>query len=487
MHFLKFATKCAFNLGGRFDAYDLSRLGRDYIEAGRYVKKIFPSLNVRFVSILDRFDSLTATVSDVNLLIPIKTFVNDNFSRDISTKVKSTQEVLRSNGLYIGSYVAYGYKKMDEDKNHIEPDEYAADVVRRIFNMKLEGYSAGRIADKLNSIGILAPGEYKKTLGINYKTGWQTKVQIKWSAMAIYRILSNKIYIGVLEQGKRRKVSYKITKIVEKSEHEWNVVENNHEAIITKTDFDNIQRMLKTDTRIAPTEKKVYTFSGMIYCGDCGKSMIRRVNRNKGVDKVYYICNTYNCGKGCSRHSIDEKNLSEIVLSAINTHIESLVRMKELLAEIDSTEIEYSDIFANDTELNQRYEELEKCRKMELSLHRDVANHVISKEEYTQFKGINEEKCKDLQSSIDKIRTEIENVLKTGLSSNDWIEQLKKYKNLISLNRVALVSLVEKVIVYEHSRVEIIFRYKDEYESLCRLFMDLHTDHSLREEECIHG
>ena len=113
---------------------DLSRLGRDYIDSGRYVKKIFPSYHVRFVSVLDHFDSLTATQSDVNLLIPVKNFVNDNYSRDISGKVRSHQEVMRENGLYIGSHVAYGYKKLETDRNRIIPDEYAADIVRKIFD-----------------------------------------------------------------------------------------------------------------------------------------------------------------------------------------------------------------------------------------------------------------------------------------------------------------------------------------------------------------
>ncbi len=115
---------------------DLSRLGRDYIDSGRYVQKIFPFLKVRFVSVLDQFDSLTASQSDVHLLIPVKNFVNDNYSRDISGKVRSHQKVMRENGLYTGAYVAYGYKKSESDKNRIVPDEYAANIVRRIFAWK---------------------------------------------------------------------------------------------------------------------------------------------------------------------------------------------------------------------------------------------------------------------------------------------------------------------------------------------------------------
>ena len=126
------------------------------------MKKIFPSYHVRFVSVLDHFDSLTASQSDVNLLIPVKNFVNDNYSRDISGKVRSHQEVMRENGLYVGSYVAYGYKKLETDRNKIIPDEYAADIVRKIFEWKLKGLSSGAIAEKLNGLGVAAPSEYKR-------------------------------------------------------------------------------------------------------------------------------------------------------------------------------------------------------------------------------------------------------------------------------------------------------------------------------------
>ena len=240
---------------------DLSRLGRDYIDSGRYVKKIFPSYHVRFVSVLDHFDSLTASQSDINLLIPVKNFVNDNYSRDISGKVRSHQEVMRENGLYIGSYVAYGYKKLETDRNKIIPDEYAADIVRKIFEWKLKGLSSGAIAEKLNGLGVAAPSEYKRQLGGNYKCGFQKNAKAKWSAVTITRILKNKIYIGVLEQGKREKVNYKLDKVVEKPENEWAVKENTHEAIISRADFENVAKLLNLDTRKSPEEETLSLLS----------------------------------------------------------------------------------------------------------------------------------------------------------------------------------------------------------------------------------
>lgn len=448
---------------------DLSRLGRDYIDSGRYVKKIFPSYHVRFVSVLDHFDSLTATQSDVNLLIPVKNFVNDNYSRDISGKVRSHQEVMRENGLYVGSHVAYGYKKLETDRNRIIPDEYAADIVRKIFDWKLKGLSSASIADKLNGLGVAAPSEYKRQLGGNYKSGFQKNRKAKWSAVAINRILRNKIYIGVLEQGKREKVNYKLNKVVEKPETEWAVKENTHEAIISKADFENVAKLLNIDTRKSPEEEILFMLSGLMFCGECGRSMVRRCNRYKDKQSVYYICATYNKGKGCSRHSIAQSVIEDILLDAIKRHIEHVARLDELLNTIRDREVNYDDIVANDREILAKYKELDQCKKVEMSLHRDLAAGIISIKEYEQFKNNFAHKSAEIEETIRKLQQEIETVFEEGLFADEWIDTFTKTGNITSLDRSMVLSLVEKITVYEENRIEITFKYQDEYETLCRI------------------
>ncbi len=452
---------------------DLSRLGRDYIDSGRYVKKIFPSYHVRFVSVLDHFDSLTATQSDVNLLIPVKNFVNDNYSRDISGKVRSHQEVMRENGLYVGSHVAYGYKKLETDRNRIIPDEYAADIVRKIFDWKLKGLSSASIADKLNGLGVAAPSEYKRQLGGNYKSGFQKNRKAKWSAVAINRILRNKIYIGVLEQGKREKVNYKLNKVVEKPETEWAVKENTHEAIISKPDFENVAKLLNLDTRKSPKEETLFMLSGLMFCGECGRSMVRRCNRYKDKQSVYYICATYNKGKGCSRHSIAQSVIEDILLDAIKRHIEHVARLDELLSSIRDREVNYDDIVANDREILAKYKELDQCKKVEMSLHRDLAVGIISIKEYEQFKNNFAHKSAEIEATIRKLQEEIETVFKEGLFADEWIDTFTKTGNITSLDRSIVLSLVEKITIHEENRIEITFKYQDEYETLCRIIETL--------------
>ena len=448
---------------------DLSRLGRDYIDSGRYVKKIFPSYHVRFVSVLDHFDSLTATQSDVNLLIPVKNFVNDNYSRDISGKVRSHQEVMRENGLYVGSHVAYGYKKLETDRNRIISDGYAADIVRKIFDWKLKGLSSASIADKLNGLGVAAPSEYKRQLGGNYKSGFQKNRKAKWSAVVINRILRNKIYIGVLEQGKREKVNYKLNKVVEKPETEWAVKENTHEAIISKADFENVAKLLNLDTRKSPEEETLFMLSGLMFCGECGRSMVRRCNRYKDKQSVYYICATYNKGKGCSRHSIGQSVVEDILLDAIKRHIEHVVRLDELLNTIRDREVNYDDIVANDREILAKYKELDQCKKVEMSLHRDLAAGIISIKEYEQFKNNFAHKSAEIEETIRKLQQEIETVFKEGLFADEWIDTFTKTGNITSLDRSIVLSLVEKITIHEENRIEITFQYQDEYKTLCRI------------------
>ncbi len=170
---------------------DLSRLGRDYIEVGRLLQRTFPAFCVRFIAVTDHFDSLTASYSETSLVLPVKNFINDSYSRDISVKVRSHQRLKRENGKFIGAFCMYGYKKSEQDKNMLVPDTYAAIIVRWIFRWKLEGYSNSAIAERLNEYGILSPMEYKRLQGEQYLTGFATGLWARWSAVAVKRILEN--------------------------------------------------------------------------------------------------------------------------------------------------------------------------------------------------------------------------------------------------------------------------------------------------------
>ena len=319
---------------------DLSRFGRDYVEAGNYVRNIFRNLNIRFVSVLDHFDSLTATSTDYNLLLPVKNFVNDQYSSDISTKVRGNQGAMREAGKYIGPYVGYGFLKSPQDKHIIIVDEYAWEIIMRMVDWKYAGFSNQRIADQLNATGVLSPAEYKRTLGCNYKSGFQTKNKAKWTSVAVKRVLSNPMNKGIMIQGKRKRINYKVRKVIEKPQEQWNI---KHNAVVTPMPllcYDNVQRLLEQDIRVAPGQENVYLFAGMVYCADCGRSMTRR----KTNENIFYICTTYNRGDGCSRHSIPNEKLKEVVLQTIRQYIETLMETDEILTYLDTLDIKESEI-----------------------------------------------------------------------------------------------------------------------------------------------
>ncbi|MCM1305618.1 MAG: recombinase family protein, partial [Butyrivibrio sp.] len=176
---------------------DLSRFGRNYIESGRYIEKIFPMLGVRFIAVNDGYDSLDGQYGS-DMLIPFKNLVNDAYCRDISVKIRSHMDIKRKNGEYIGAFAAYGYLKDAGNKNHLVVDGYAADVVRDIFAMKLCGMGVKAIAEKLNRDGILSPLQYKKSIGIRLETSFQKNPKAKWSYNAVLRVLKNEVYVGTV-------------------------------------------------------------------------------------------------------------------------------------------------------------------------------------------------------------------------------------------------------------------------------------------------
>ncbi len=248
---------------------DLSRFGRDYIEAGRYIQKTFPALRVRFIALTDKYDSFKADSSESSIVLPVKNFINDSYCRDISTKVKSQLEVKCKNGEFIGAFAVYGYLKNPQNKNQLIVDDYAADIVKKVFFWKMEGLSAQAIATRLNELGILPPLEYKKSNGVSYRSGFSVSSKTGWSSVSVKRVLTNEVYLGHLVQGKRQKINYKVKKVEEKLEHEWIRVENTHEAIISEDTFQIVQNLLQSDGRVLGKSKEVNPFTGLLFCGDC--------------------------------------------------------------------------------------------------------------------------------------------------------------------------------------------------------------------------
>ena len=195
---------------------DLSRLGREYIETGRYLRRVFPAYGVRFIAITDNIDTAQESSGD-DLTVSVKNIMNEAYCRDISVKTRTSLDVKRRNGAFVGAFTVYGYIKSEDNKNLLVPDPYASRVVQNIFQMRLEGSSALRIANELNRLGILSPLAYKKNHGLPYaKKGYADREDCKWSATTIIRMVQDETYTGTLVQGTQGTSNYKIKQMEQK-------------------------------------------------------------------------------------------------------------------------------------------------------------------------------------------------------------------------------------------------------------------------------
>ncbi len=443
---------------------DLSRFGRDYIETGRFIQKIFPKLNIRFIAINDFFDTLTADFNETSVVLPVKNFINDSYCRDISWKVKSHQKVKRENGEFIGAFAVYGYKKDKDNKNLLVIDEYAAKIVQHIFAWKLEGYSFRAIAEQLNSQGILSPMEYKKSKGENFQTGFYTKNITKWSAMAVKRILSNEVYTGNLVQGKSEKINYKIKKSFVKPACEWIRVENTHEAIICMEDFVNVKKLLSTDSRAIQGQKNTHIFSGLLFCGDCMETMTRRVNQYHGKNTIYFICQRNNKGQGCSRHSIKEEQLKAILYECLKIQALIMVDKVNVLDAVNELKVDIQPIATCNRECSRLKREQQRYLELKSNLYQDWKEGILSKDDFLDLKKIYKEKYISFQKMIEQQERKIQELLYTSLISSVQLEELKKRTTLTQINREVLIHFIERIIVYEDKRLCVEFRYQESFD-----------------------
>lgn len=445
---------------------DLSRFGREYINAGKYIDRLFPYYGVRLIAINDNIDTVTLSASN-DLNITLKNLMNDNYCRDISIKIRSNLQVKRKNGEFIGAFAPYGYMKSETDKNQLAADPYAAGVVRDIFRWKLEGMSQDTISRKLTAEGILSPLEYKKSRGERLNTQFKTNKQAQWTPVAVRRILTNPVYIGTLVQGIRTRPNYKIKTVIVKEKNEWVVVENAHEAIVSPRTFTLVQRLLKLDTRTSPYEEKVFPLAGLLNCGDCGGSMFRKTTTSGGKKFHYYICTAHKKEGTCSSHQISEKLLEATVLSVLQEHIRTLIELEKCLNIIEKAPMRQIGMKKAEDRMTVVEAELERYRRLKTSAYEDMREGVLSKDDYLDIRGQYDERLASAFTARKQIRKEMDLLLSdTNSAQQQWIQEFVKYKNLQKLNRCVAVECIERIDVYEDKRVEVVFSHASSFQAL---------------------
>ncbi len=455
---------------------DQSRFGRDYIDVGKYKEKIFPKLGVRFITINEGYDSLSATSSD-DLAFTINSFVYDFYIRDISTKIRTNLTAKKQNGEYAGAFVAYGYVKDSNDKSKLVVDQFAADVVRDIFRWKIEGLSPQNIAVRLNELGIPSPAEYKKLSGSNYKTSFQTSSKAVWSHVSVRRILKNEIYLGVMIQGKRTTPNYKTKTVVTKAESEWLRVEGTHEAIISVRDFELVQELLRDDTHCRAGDVTVPVYAGRIYCGDCGATAVRKTVSYAGRRYVYYVCNANKHDKTvCSRHSIREDILGQVIYQTVRHQIDLLLDVDKALRQFENLSWEKHKLKQLDASIEIQEEVVRKNNTLRLGIYEDLRAGLLDRSEYESLKKELAERIAEATAAIEKLNKEKREILDGVSKQQSWIEQFRQYENVTELTRPMVIHLIERINIFEDSNIEIVFRHRNQIEEILRFISEQTTD-----------
>lgn len=449
---------------------DLSRFSRNYIDAGRYLEKIFPQLGVRFIAINDNYDSLTSDAQSDSFVLPFKNLINDTYCKDISVKIRSSLEIKKKNGDYVGNFCPYGYKRDDTNRNKLAVDEEVREAVQMIFALFKDGISIGKIADRLNQMGVLSPMEYKRSQGIKFETAFKTSDNAKWEYNTVKRILVNDIYIGVLTQGKRGTPNYKVKSVKIKDESEWISCEDNHEPLVSFEDFEAVNQMLKLDMR-SKTDDSENTLSGFVFCADCGATMVKTVSTSNGKKYTYYVCSGNKKHKNCKPHTISINEVEEKIFHAIHDQVELVVNLEKTLELIEDLPHKDRRVFSYEKQILSLEQEIERYQKLKLGLYENLTDGIISKDEYFEFRTTYTNILEEKEIAKKRLEKECKQAVDTGTTTKNWVTLFKSYENIDTLSRRVLMSLVDKVKIYENHALEIVFKYADEYKQTLEYIM----------------
>ena len=440
---------------------DLSRLSRNYTDAGNLIENLFVRLNVRFISLAEGVDSYRNPDSVSNIIVPITNVMNDQYCYQTSKKIRQVFDMKRRNGEFIGSYAPYGYVKDPNDKHALLVDPEAAEVVKSIFALFLSGMNKRGITYYLNDHGTLCPTAYKQQQGLKYNAP-NAQGNPMWSTITIDTILKNRVYVGDMVQGRQRVKSYKIHIQEKVPEEEWFIVENTHEAIIDRETFAKVQSLLKRDTRTAPKAKQLYLFSGFLKCADCGRAMSRIAS--KGI-YVYYQCGTYKSlsKKACTMHSIKSDRLEAGVLFAIQQQVHLAITYSELVARINSAPLKKSKSKRLEDTIAAKEKELAKIMRYKQALYQDWKDGEITRNDYRHMSEDYEQQFEVLTRIMQTLTAEQEQLENGVDAESPCLTAFLKYRNIDKLTREILGELIDHIKVYEGGNISVKFKYADEF------------------------
>lgn len=459
---------------------DLSRFGRNYVETGYYLEKIFPYMGIRLVAVNDGYDTLSGNADE--MVVSLKNLVNDLYAKDISRKINSTFETMRAKGQITSGHPPYGYLRSKEDRHRLVIDQETAPVIRDIFQWRLEGHGMAQIARRLNDEGVLSPPMFHYRHG-NRKDK-PSGVSAIWKAYHIRFMLQNPAYAGHTAQGKVKKSLSDGIPLKKTAREDWVIVKNTHEGIIDQGTFDRVQELVEQRCQEARNIRGKYEtteniLKGFLICGDCGKKMMRHKSVSPaGTARYVFQCNTYAenlSGQGCSIKSVGEPELKECILQSLQVQAGLAVELEGVLERLQKK----PEFQEKRKELSERKKQLQQKIRHNISLrgslYESLSDHTLMETEYLSLKRQYEEEAERLRDELEKVEKKERQEIKALSLQSKWIITIKKYqkgkddRKKTELSRQMAVELIKQIRVSGYNEVEIIWNFQDEF---ARLFQE---------------
>ncbi len=452
---------------------DLSRFGRDYVEAGNFLEVIFPRLGVRFISINDHYDSFDPRCQGDGLAIALKNMINSFYSKDISAKMRAAHATRQRNGEYVSAKPTFGYAKSPDKRGKLIVDEEAAEIVRQIFRLKLDGLPVHQISAWLNERNVPTPGHYRYIKGIFCDKRY-AKPQY-WNDTTVIKILQGTQYLGHLSLGKTKAKSHKLYDRVIQPKEDWIITENAHEALVSQSDFDKVQELLnETHRRISERQYKKWDnpeniFKGLAFCAECGHVFgRRRISSPTGHTSYSYTCAS--CKKGSdnkkSRPYLKQTVFYDVIFKALRQQIDICADARQVIERIHMKQTGKQHKSRLETEIKRIQGRLSRIPALRIKLYEDFCDGIIDEADYQLLGNQNETEKVELIAQLEQLSTEKSKYQPEFVDTNKWVTALEQFKDSEILTRDMLLALVERIEVKGDLSVHIIFRYQDEYQKL---------------------
>ena len=432
---------------------DLSRLGRNYIEVGRLTEEFFPNHDIRLVAVSDNID----TAEGENELAPIRNLFNEWYARDISKKRRISNKIKGNAGEPMGQ-PPYGYIKDPNDPKHWIVDDEAAQVVRRVYSMTLEGFGTEQIAAQLEKDDVLTPRAYWLTKGIKRPGKGKQQPPTKWNSSTITKILSLQEYCGDILNFKTYSKSYKNKKRIDNDRENWVVFQDVHEAIIERAMYEQVQQKRGKIRKRRTNNGEHNMFSGLLVCADCGSNLHFHFNQGNPEIK-YFNCSNYKGNRGTctSTHYVRVDFLEEVVLGEIRrlTKFASLYEDEFVKAVIGhSQQAEQTDRKLKEKELQTLLARDEELDGLFERIYEDNVSGKLSDDRFAKMSRRYEDEQKELAEKIKKLRSEIEKQSSRSMTTDMFIGLVRKYTRARKLTPRMLNELIEKIEVFNAEKID---------------------------------